>query len=145
MNVNGAMSQVVGDDLYATNPTRIAEGKTKGAANAVLVKPNQVGTLSETLQAVEMAQKTNQAVIISHRSGETEDTFIADLAVAVGAGQIKTGAPSRSDRTAKYNRLLAIEDEAKLKLGHSLQPFLERYKPMYAPMEGITVSRGRAL
>ncbi len=145
MNINGAMSQVIGDDLYATNTTRIEEGAKRGAANAVLIKPNQVGTLSETLQAVEAAKKTNQAVVISHRSGETEDTFIADLAVAVGAGQIKTGAPSRSDRTAKYNRLLAIEDETKLKLGHSLQPFLEKHKPMYAPMTGITVSRGRAI
>lgn len=145
MNINGAMSQVIGDDLYATTTTRIREGAKRGAANAVLIKPNQVGTLTETLEAIEAAQETGQHVVISHRSGETEDTFIADLAVAVGAGQIKTGAPSRSDRTAKYNRLLAIEDEAKLKLGHSLQPFLEKYKPMYAPMAGMTISRGRAM
>lgn len=145
MSINGAMCQVVGDDLYATNATRIMEGVRQGATNAVLIKPNQVGTLSETLQAVEVAQKANQHIVISHRSGETEDTFIADLAVAVGAGQIKTGAPSRSDRTAKYNRLLTIEDETKLKLSHSLQPFLEKYKPMYSSMEGITIGRGRAI
>src|SRR3989344_7078712 len=103
MKFNGQAAQVVGDDLYATNETRIREGIVRGATNAVLIKPNQVGTLTETLQAILLAQEAGQNIIISHRSGETEDSFIADLAVAVGAGQIKTGAPSRSERSAKYN------------------------------------------
>lgn len=124
--MHGAAVQVVGDDLYATNGTRIREGIVRGATNAVLVKPNQVGTLTETLQAVVLAQEAGQNVVISHRSGETEDTFIADLCVATGAGQIKTGAPSRSDRTSKYNRLLLIEQELQGTLSRSLQRFLER-------------------
>ncbi|MBI4022056.1 MAG: phosphopyruvate hydratase [Candidatus Andersenbacteria bacterium] len=124
----GAMLQVVGDDLYATNSTRIREGVVREATNAVLIKPNQVGTLTETLQAILLAQEAGQNVVISHRSGETEDTFIADLCVAVGAGQIKTGAPSRSDRTAKYNRLLTIEAELDGKLSGSLQRFLEHVR-----------------
>lgn len=124
--MHGAAVQVVGDDLYATNSTRIREGVVRGATNAVLIKPNQVGTLTETLQAVLLAQEAGQNVVISHRSGETEDTFIADLCVATAAGQIKTGAPSRSDRTAKYNRLLLIEAEIEGKLSRSLQRFLER-------------------
>lgn len=128
---NGAYVQVVGDDLYATNSTRIREGIVQAATNAVLVKPNQVGTLTETLQAVVLAQEARQNIVVSHRSGETEDAFIADLAVAVGAGQIKTGAPSRSDRTAKYNRLLAIEDETRAELSHDLQPFLEKSRQKY--------------
>ncbi|MFN0148214.1 MAG: phosphopyruvate hydratase [Dehalococcoidia bacterium] len=107
----GSRCQVVGDDLLVTNPTRIRRGITERAANSVLVKLNQIGTLSETLEAVETAQRAGWTAVISHRSGETEDTFIADLAVATGAGQIKTGAPARSERTAKYNRLLDIEDE----------------------------------
>ena len=126
MEINGAYIQVVGDDLYATNSTRIKEGIVRGATNAVLVKPNQVGTLTETLQAVVMAQNAKQNIAVSHRSGETEDAFIADLCVAIGAGQIKTGAPSRADRTAKYNRLIAIEDETRSDLSHDMQPFLER-------------------
>lgn len=105
----GGRVQLVGDDLFVTNPTRITRGIHCGAANAVLIKPNQIGTLTETLRAIETAQEAGYAAILSHRSGETEDPFIADLAVAVGAGQIKAGAPCRSDRTAKYNRLLAIE------------------------------------
>ncbi|PIT97975.1 MAG: phosphopyruvate hydratase [Candidatus Andersenbacteria bacterium CG10_big_fil_rev_8_21_14_0_10_54_11] len=124
--VNGDYAQVVGDDLYVTNPQRITNGASRHAANAALIKPNQVGTLSETFAAIAAAAETKQNVIISHRSGETEDTFIADLAVAAGAGQIKTGAPSRSDRNAKYNRLLAIAEETELSLSHSLQPYLER-------------------
>jgi enolase len=131
MKVSGSTNQIVGDDLYASNVTRLREGITRGATNAILIKPNQVGTLTETLQTVLLAQEAKHNVIISHRSGETEDTFIADLAVAVGAGQIKTGAPLRSDRTAKYNRLLEIEDETKAPLAHSLQPFLEHFKPQY--------------
>ena len=109
----GGKVQLVGDDLFVTNPERIRRGIELGAANAVLVKLNQIGSLSETLTAINLAQKNGYKAVISHRSGETEDTFIADLAVAVNAGQIKTGAPCRSERTAKYNRLLMIEDELK--------------------------------
>lgn len=107
----GSRCQLVGDDLLVTNPERIRRGIAEKAANSVLVKLNQIGTLTETLEAVETAQRAGWTAVISHRSGETEDTFIADLAVATGAGQIKTGAPARSERTAKYNRLLAIEAE----------------------------------
>lgn len=139
MGINSKFCQVVGDDLYASNPTRIKEGIAQGVTTAVLVKPNQVGTLTETLQAVLIAQEAKQAVIVSHRSGETEDTFIADLAVALGAGQIKTGAPSRSERSAKYNRLIQIEAEIHGKLGHTLQPFLEHYRPKYAGSAEIKV------
>jgi len=103
--------QIVGDDLFVTNPTRLADGISKKAANSILVKVNQIGTLTETLDAVTMAQRAGFTAIISHRSGETEDTTIADLAVATDAGQIKTGAPARSDRVAKYNQLLRIEEE----------------------------------
>mgnify|MGYP005854415937 CR=1 FL=1 len=107
----GDRVQLVGDDLLVTNPERIRRGIKERAANSVLVKLNQIGTLTETLEAVETAQRAGWTAVISHRSGETEDTFIADLAVATGAGQIKTGAPARGERTAKYNRLLAIEFE----------------------------------
>jgi enolase len=106
----GDRLQVVGDDLFVTNTQRLAEGIARGAANAVLVKLNQIGTLTETLDAIELARAAGYGVVISHRSGETEDTFIADLAVAVNAGQIKTGSLSRSDRVAKYNQLLRIEE-----------------------------------
>lgn len=105
----GKKIQLVGDDLFVTNPKRLKQGIESKAANAILIKMNQIGTLSETLQAIEMAKQSGYKTIISHRSGETEDTTIADLAVAVNAGQIKTGAPCRSERTAKYNRLLNIE------------------------------------
>ena len=107
----GDKVQIVGDDLFVTNPVRLARGIGAGSANAILVKVNQIGTLSETLQAVEMAQKAGFGVVISHRSGETEDSFIADLSVATNAGQIKTGSLSRSDRLAKYNQLLRIDEE----------------------------------
>ena len=107
----GNRVQLVGDDLFVTNVERIKMGLEKKASNSVLVKVNQIGTLTETLESVEMAHRVGWTTIISHRSGETEDTFIADLAVATGAGQIKTGAPSRSERVAKYNRLLRIEQE----------------------------------
>ena len=107
----GDKVQIVGDDLFVTNAERLARGITEETANAILVKVNQIGTLSETLQAVEMAQKAGFGVVISHRSGETEDSFIADLAVATNAGQIKTGSLSRSDRLAKYNQLLRINEE----------------------------------
>ena len=107
----GASCQLVGDDLLVTNPERIRRAIEQKSANSVLVKLNQIGTLTETLEAIETAQRAGWTAVISHRSGETEDTFIADLAVATGAGQIKTGAPARSERTAKYNRLLEIEAE----------------------------------
>ena len=107
----GERVQVVGDDLYVTTPQRLSRGIETEASNAILVKPNQIGTLTETLQVVTMAKKAGWGTIISHRSGETEDTTIADLAVATGAGQIKSGAPARSERVAKYNRLLRIESE----------------------------------
>ncbi|HXQ40701.1 MAG TPA: phosphopyruvate hydratase [Candidatus Udaeobacter sp.] len=107
----GAEIQLVGDDLFVTNPLRIGEGIKRGVANAVLIKVNQIGTLSETLAAVDMAHKAGYRTVMSHRSGETEDATIADLAVAAGCGQIKTGSLSRSDRLAKYNQLLRIEEE----------------------------------
>ena len=103
--------QLVGDDLFVTNPVILAEGIADGLANALLVKLNQIGTLSETLAAMELAKTNGYANIVSHRSGETNDTTIADLSVASRAGQIKTGAPARSDRVSKYNRLLRIEEE----------------------------------
>lgn len=107
----GDRLQIVGDDLFVTNTTRLERGIENNTANAILIKVNQIGTLTETLNAIEMAQKAGYTAVISHRSGETEDTTIADIAVATNAGQIKTGAPSRSDRVAKYNQLLRIEDE----------------------------------
>jgi enolase len=107
----GTKVQLVGDDLYVTNPARLQKGIDHKAGNAILVKVNQIGTLTETLDAVSLAQREGMKAIISHRSGETEDTFIADLAVATNAGQIKTGAPARSERVAKYNQLLRIEEE----------------------------------
>ena len=107
----GKSVQLVGDDLFVTNTKRLDAGIKLQVANAILIKVNQIGTISETMEAIEMAQKNGYKTVISHRSGETEDTFIADLAVAVNAGQIKTGAPCRSDRVAKYNRLLRIEEE----------------------------------
>ena len=107
----GSSVQVVGDDLFVTNPERLIRGIAESSGNAILIKVNQIGTLTETLQAIDMAQKAGFGVIISHRSGETEDSFIADLAVATNAGQIKTGSLSRSDRLAKYNQLLRIEEE----------------------------------
>ena len=107
----GSKVQLVGDDLFVTNPTRLADGIKRGVANSLLVKVNQIGTLSETLDAVEMAHRAGYTTMFSHRSGETEDTTIADLVVAVNSGQIKSGAPARSERVAKYNQLLRIEEE----------------------------------
>jgi enolase len=107
----GTKTQLVGDDLFVTNPTRLARGIDSGAANALLVKVNQIGTLTETLDAVDLAHRAGYRCMMSHRSGETEDTTIADLAVATNCGQIKTGAPARSERVAKYNQLLRIEEE----------------------------------
>ena len=107
----GDKCQLVGDDLFVTNPARLARGIENGVANAILIKVNQIGSLTETLRAIKMAQDANYGVVISHRSGETEDTTIADLAVATNAGQIKTGSMSRTDRMAKYNQLIRIEEE----------------------------------
>ncbi len=107
----GERVQLVGDDLFVTNVEFLRRGIDEGVANAILVKVNQIGTLTESLDVIELARAAGYATVISHRSGETEDTTIADLAVAVNAGQIKTGAPSRTDRVAKYNQLLRIEEE----------------------------------
>ena len=107
----GSRIQIVGDDLFVTNTERIKKGIELKAANAVLIKLNQIGTLTETLDAIQMAHRAGWTAVVSHRSGETEDTTIADISVAVNAGQIKTGAPSRTDRVAKYNQLLRIEEE----------------------------------
>ncbi|MDR1026292.1 MAG: phosphopyruvate hydratase [Lactobacillus sp.] len=107
----GDKVQLVGDDLFVTNPKRLAQGIEKGVANSILVKVNQIGTLTETMQAVEMAQRAKYTAVLSHRSGETEDTTIADIAVATNCGQIKTGSASRTDRMAKYNQLIRIEEE----------------------------------
>jgi len=107
----GSKVQIVGDDLFVTNPKRLADGIGRGTANSILVKVNQIGTLTETLDAVALAQRSGYTAVLSHRSGETEDTTIADLAVATDCGQIKTGAPARSERVAKYNQLLRIEEE----------------------------------
>ncbi|MBW2086538.1 MAG: phosphopyruvate hydratase, partial [Deltaproteobacteria bacterium] len=107
----GQKIQIVGDDLFVTNTRRLSRGIKEKAANSILIKLNQIGTVTETLQAVEMAHQAGFTAVVSHRSGETEDTFIADLAVAAGTGQIKTGSLSRSERIAKYNRLLRIEEE----------------------------------
>jgi enolase len=107
----GRTVQLVGDDLFVTNTKRLQRGIEEGVGNSILVKVNQIGTISETLDAIELARRNGYMSIISHRSGETEDTFIADLAVGTGAGQIKTGSASRTDRIAKYNQLLRIEEE----------------------------------
>ena len=106
----GDRVQLVGDDLFVTNPERLRDGIERGVGNSILVKVNQIGTLTETLDAIRTAREAGYTAVMSHRSGETEDVTIADLAVATGCGQIKTGAPSRSDRVAKYNQLLRIEE-----------------------------------
>jgi enolase len=107
----GDRVQIVGDDLFVTNTEKLIKGIELGAANSILIKVNQIGSLTETLDAIEMAKKAGWTAVVSHRSGETEDSTIADLVVATNAGQIKTGAPCRSDRVAKYNQLLRIEEE----------------------------------
>ena len=107
----GDKIQLVGDDLFVTNVTRLKKGIDMGVANSILIKVNQIGSLTETLDAIQMANRAGYTAVVSHRSGETEDATIADLAVALNAGQIKTGAPSRTDRVAKYNQLLRIEEE----------------------------------
>jgi enolase len=119
----GKRLQLVGDDIFVTNTARLAEGIDKGAANSILIKVNQIGTLTETFDAIELAKRAGYTCVISHRSGETEDSVIADIAVAANAGQIKTGAPARSDRVAKYNQLLRIEETLSLTArydGHSV-------------------------
>jgi len=107
----GDRVQLVGDDLFVTNTEKLAQGIEQGVSNSILIKVNQIGTLTETFEAIEMAKRAGFTAVISHRSGETEDATIADIAVATNAGQIKTGAPSRTDRVAKYNQLIRIEDE----------------------------------
>jgi enolase len=107
----GKKVQIVGDDFFVTNPVRLKKGIDMGACNSILIKVNQIGTVTETLDAIKMAQKAGYSAVCSHRSGETEDTFIADLAVGTGAGQIKTGSLSRTDRICKYNQLLRIEEQ----------------------------------
>jgi enolase len=107
----GNKVQLVGDDLFVTNTERLARGIESGVANSILIKLNQIGTITETLEAIEMAKQAGYTAVVSHRSGETEDATIADFVVAVNAGQIKTGAPSRTDRVAKYNQLLRVEEE----------------------------------
>ena len=106
----GGKIQIMGDDLFVTNTKRLKRGIREGTANSILIKLNQIGTITETLDVIEMAKKAGYTAVISHRSGESEDTTISDIAVAVNAGQIKTGAPARTDRVAKYNQLLRIED-----------------------------------
>jgi enolase len=120
----GENLQIVGDDLFVTNTHRLQQGIEMGSANSILIKSNQIGTLSETIDAILLAKRNNYATIISHRSGDTEDTFIADLAVAMNAGQIKSGAPDRSERVAKYNRLMEIEELLSGKTKYSQFPFL---------------------
>jgi len=126
MDLNNNQVQVVGDDLYVTNIKRLERGIAEKASNSILIKLNQIGTLSETIEAVLMAKGAGFTSVISHRSGETEDTFIADLVVALGTGQIKTGAPVRSERTAKYNRLMEIESELLNDCEFSVFPFLNK-------------------
>ena len=115
--------QIVGDDLYTTNVERLKRGIAEKASNAILIKLNQIGTLSETVDAILLARKNNIVSIISHRSGETDDTFISDFVVAMYSGQIKAGAPDRGERVAKYNRLMQIEDELKGKTVYDKFPF----------------------
>jgi enolase len=107
----GQRVQLVGDDIFVTDPAILRRGIDAGIANSILIKLNQIGTVTETLQTIQLAREAGYRAVVSHRSGETEDTFIADLVVATGIGQIKTGAPARSERVAKYNQLLRIEDE----------------------------------
>ena len=125
----GSRIQIVGDDLFVTNPERLARGIASNTANALLVKVNQIGTLTETIDAVKMAHRANYRTMMSHRSGETEDTTIADLAVALNCGQIKTGAPARTERVAKYNQLLRIEEELQDGARFAGQEAFPRFKP----------------
>jgi enolase len=113
----GNRVELVGDDIFCTNPTIIAEGIARGVANAALIKVNQIGTVTETLEAMQTCERAGYAQFVSHRSGETEDAFVADLAVGTGCGQLKSGAPARGERVAKYNRLIEIEDGEQLPYG----------------------------
>jgi enolase len=124
----GETTQLVGDDVFVTNPVILKEGIARGVANAVLIKLNQIGTLSETLEAMELGTKAGYGMVISHRSGETEDTTIADLAVATGAGQIKTGSLCRGERIAKYNRLLRIEEQLGSRARYAGAGIYDRYR-----------------
>jgi len=127
--VLGGRVQLVGDDLFVTNERRLAEGIKDGIANSILVKVNQIGTLTETVNAVRLAQSSGYTAVMSHRSGETEDSTIADLAVALSCGQIKTGSLARSDRTAKYNQLLRIEEELGEAAGYLGAAAIRAYNP----------------
>jgi len=120
--------QLVGDDLFVTNPKRLSLGIQRKTANAILIKPNQIGTLTETYETVQMAREAGYASVMSHRSGETDDTYIADLAVGWETGQIKTGAPCRGERVAKYNRLMAIEDELGSQAVYAGPKILEKFQ-----------------
>ena len=122
----GHKLQIVGDDLFVTNTTRLAKGIKMGAGNAILIKLNQIGSLTETIEAIQLAHKNGYRAVVSHRSGETEDATIADLVVAMNAGQIKTGAPNRSERVAKYNQLLRIEEELGGKAAYDASPLLAK-------------------
>ena len=140
----GAKCQLVGDDLFVTNVQRLAEGIARGLANSILIKVNQIGTLTETLAAVEMAHKAGYTAVMSHRSGETEDTTIADLAVATNCGQIKTGSLARSDRTAKYNQLLRIEEELGAQARYGGRAADARRCPESAHLHRMIRSSGRS-
>ncbi len=129
----GSRVQLVGDDLFVTNPQRLADGIARGCANALLVKVNQIGTLTETLDAVHLAHRSGFRCMMSHRSGETEDTTIADLAVATDCGQIKSGAPARSERVAKYNQLLRIEEELDDAARYAGAAAFPRFRPEGSP------------
>jgi enolase len=125
----GSKVQLVGDDLFVTNSKKLAKGISEGVGNSILVKVNQIGTITETIEAVELAKKNNYTAVISHRSGETEDATIADIAVALNAGQIKTGSASRTDRIVKYNQLLRIEEElGKSAEYHGIKSFYNLFK-----------------
>ena len=139
----GDRIQLVGDDLFVTNPERLRRGIEAGVANSILVKVNQIGTLSETLEAIDIARAAGYTAVMSHRSGETEDVTIADLAVATGCGQIKTGAPSRSDRVAKYNQLLRIEEQLGAGAEYPGWRAFPRYRPLGIPSGGESAGRRR--
>jgi enolase len=137
----GERVQLVGDDLFVTNTVFLQKGIDLGVANAILIKVNQIGTLTETLDCIELAQRNRRATIISHRSGETEDPFIADLAVATNAGQIKTGSLSRTDRTAKYNQLLRIEEDLR---GAARFPGRKAFLQQSQPQKGTKSAKAAA-
>jgi len=133
--------QLVGDDLFVTNPERLQSGIDRGVANSILVKVNQIGTLTETIDTVKLAQTNGYTTVMSHRSGETEDSTIADLAVALGCGQIKTGSLARSDRTAKYNQLLRIEEELGGSAHYAGLSALKSYRK-FSPAGGVGSLQG---